>query len=34
MFYYVISDGKLCRGVNKQGIAFYNNLINELLAKG
>ncbi|XP_055814438.1 furcatin hydrolase-like [Solanum dulcamara] len=30
----VLPYGKLCRGVNKQGIAFYNNLINELLAEG
>ncbi|MCD7460081.1 hypothetical protein HAX54_042813 [Datura stramonium] len=30
----VLPYGKLCRGVNKEGIAFYNNLINELLAKG
>ncbi|WMV10900.1 hypothetical protein MTR67_004285 [Solanum verrucosum] len=29
----VLPYGKLCRGVNKEGIAFYNNLINELLAK-
>lgn len=28
------SDGKLSKGVNKEGIAFYNNLINELLANG
>ncbi|KAK4379637.1 hypothetical protein RND71_001499 [Anisodus tanguticus] len=33
LIFYVL-DGKLCRGVNKEGIAFYNNLINELLAKG
>uniref|UniRef100_A0A1S3X918 Furcatin hydrolase n=1 Tax=Nicotiana tabacum TaxID=4097 RepID=A0A1S3X918_TOBAC len=30
----VLPYGKPCRGVNKEGIAFYNNLINELLAKG
>ncbi|PHU30131.1 Beta-glucosidase 12 [Capsicum chinense] len=30
----VLPYGKLCKGVNKEGIAFYNNLINELLAKG
>ncbi|CAN4110461.1 unnamed protein product [Withania somnifera] len=30
----VLPYGKLCRGVNKEGIDFYNNLINELLAKG
>lgn len=28
------ADGKLSGGVNKVGIAFYNNVINELLAKG
>lgn len=27
-------DGKLSKGVNKAGIAFYNNLINDLLSKG
>lgn len=28
------SGGKLSGGVNKEGIAFYNNLINELLSNG
>ncbi|KAB1227611.1 Non-cyanogenic beta-glucosidase [Morella rubra] len=32
---YKISEGKLSGGVNKEGlIQYYNNLINELLAKG
>ncbi|KAL3516576.1 hypothetical protein ACH5RR_023478 [Cinchona calisaya] len=30
----VLPHGKLSKGVNKAGIAFYNNLINELLSKG
>ncbi|CAI9103199.1 OLC1v1001645C1 [Oldenlandia corymbosa var. corymbosa] len=30
----VIPSGKLSKGVNKAGIAFYNNVINELLANG
>nr|AYK02732.1 beta-glucosidase 2 [Lamium galeobdolon] len=30
----ILPHGKLSRGVNKEGIAFYNNVINELLAKG
>ncbi|XP_027101991.1 furcatin hydrolase-like [Coffea arabica] len=30
----VIPHGKLSKGVNKAGIAFYNNLINDLLSKG
>ncbi|XP_027108681.1 beta-glucosidase 13-like [Coffea arabica] len=30
----VLPHGKLSKGVNKQGIAFYNNLINELISKG
>ncbi|CAN4080488.1 unnamed protein product [Withania somnifera] len=30
----ILPYGKLSKGVNKEGIAFYNNLINELLANG
>ncbi|KAK7405711.1 hypothetical protein VNO78_07319 [Psophocarpus tetragonolobus] len=30
----VLPKGKVSRGVNKEGINYYNNLINELLAKG
>ncbi|XP_024992523.1 beta-glucosidase 12-like [Cynara cardunculus var. scolymus] len=30
----VIPSGKLSGGVNKEGVAFYNNVINELLSKG
>ncbi|CAI9103192.1 OLC1v1001638C1 [Oldenlandia corymbosa var. corymbosa] len=30
----VLPGGKLSKGVNKAGIAFYNNLINDLLSKG
>lgn len=28
------SDGKVSGGVNNEGIRYYNNLINELLANG
>jgi len=28
------AEGNLKGGINKEGIEFYNNLINELLAKG
>ncbi|CDP14375.1 unnamed protein product [Coffea canephora] len=30
----VLPHGKLSGGVNELGIAFYNNLINELISKG
>nr|Q75W17.1 RecName: Full=Furcatin hydrolase; Short=FH; Flags: Precursor [Viburnum furcatum]BAD14925.1 furcatin hydrolase [Viburnum furcatum] len=30
----ILPSGKLCGGVNKEGVAFYNSLINELLANG
>ncbi|CAI9769431.1 unnamed protein product [Fraxinus pennsylvanica] len=30
----ILPHGKLSKGINKEGIAFYNNLINELLSKG
>ncbi|KAK6120782.1 hypothetical protein DH2020_045477 [Rehmannia glutinosa] len=30
----VLPHGKLSKGVNKEGIAYYNNVINELLANG
>ncbi|XP_059429779.1 beta-glucosidase 12-like [Corylus avellana] len=30
----VLPNGKLSGGVNREGIKYYNNLINELLAKG
>lgn len=30
----ILPNGRLSGGVNKQGVAFYNNLINEVIAKG
>ena len=33
-FDYFILEGKISMGVNKEGIEYYNNLINELLANG
>ncbi|KAL2491490.1 Beta-glucosidase 17 [Abeliophyllum distichum] len=30
----ILPYGKLSKGVNKEGVAFYNNLINELISKG
>ncbi|KAK7822101.1 raucaffricine-o-beta-d-glucosidase, partial [Quercus suber] len=30
----VVPKGKLSRGVNKEGIKYYNKLINKLLARG
>uniref|UniRef100_A0ACD5Y0Z1 Uncharacterized protein n=1 Tax=Avena sativa TaxID=4498 RepID=A0ACD5Y0Z1_AVESA len=30
----ILPNGSLSGGVNKQGVAFYNNLINEVIAKG
>ena len=32
--YFKLQDGKLSKGVNKEGIRFYNELIDELLANG
>lgn len=29
-----MADGSLSGGINKEGIRYYNNLINELLLKG
>ncbi|KAK3038377.1 hypothetical protein RJ639_030277 [Escallonia herrerae] len=30
----ILPGGKLCAGVNKEGIKYYNDLIDELLANG
>jgi beta-glucosidase len=30
----ILPNGTLSGGVNKEGVAFYNNLINEIIAKG
>lgn len=32
--YMGFADGRVSGGVNKEGIKYYNNLINELLANG
>jgi beta-glucosidase len=29
-----MADGSLSGGINREGISYYNNLINELLLKG
>jgi beta-glucosidase len=29
-----ITDGSLSGGINREGVNYYNNLINELLSKG
>lgn len=30
----LFSDGKVSGGVNREGIEYYNNLINQLVANG
>ncbi|XP_042489607.1 beta-glucosidase 13-like [Macadamia integrifolia] len=30
----ILPDGKVSRGINKKGVQYYNDLINELLSKG
>jgi len=34
MSYELFAEGKLSAGVNKAGINYYNNLINQLLKNG
>jgi beta-glucosidase/6-phospho-beta-glucosidase/beta-galactosidase len=34
LLFLITSEGKLSGGVNKAGIKYYNNLINELVANG
>ena len=29
-----LTDGSLSGGINREGVNYYNNLINELLSKG
>lgn len=34
LFYNLVLGGNLSSGINRQSIAYYNNLINELLSEG